>query len=131
MNWSSLPPAPGRCSKPPAKPHPTPRTAALLVSLTQAGISGSLGATAQEQTSQAELDRLLAQIFHSHEGDLHRNIRLPCEQSDFVAASPDEVGPTGRRFCTSECEFFGLADNHIDVLAGPEGEPFRHRELYP
>lgn len=30
-------------------------------------------------------------------------------KSDFIAARPDEVGPTGRRLHTSECEIFGLA----------------------
>ena len=52
---------------------------------------------------------LLARILHSHENFFSRNIRLPCGQSDFVAASPDKVGPTGRTFHTSECEKFGLA----------------------
>jgi len=40
----------------------------------------------------------LARIFHTHEIIFQRNIRRPCAQSDLAAVSPDEVGPTGRRF---------------------------------
>ena len=50
----------------------------------------------------------LARIFHTHEKFFQRNIRPLFERSDFVAADPDEVGPTGRTFHTSECEMFGL-----------------------
>ena len=52
--------------------------------------------------------KALTRIFHSHEDFFQRNIRPPSGRSDFVAVSPDEVGPTGRRFHTSECEIFGL-----------------------
>jgi hypothetical protein len=41
--------------------------------------------------------------------DFQRNIGLRCAQSEFVAAGPDKVGPTGRRFHTPVCDFFWLA----------------------
>ena len=53
----------------------------------------------------------LARIFHTHEKLFQRNIRPLFERSDFVAADPDEGGPTGRIFHTSECEMFGLASD--------------------
>jgi hypothetical protein len=53
--------------------------------------------------------RVLARIFPSHGNIFERKIRRARGQSDSVAASPDEVGPTGRRFRTSGCEIYGLA----------------------
>ena len=50
----------------------------------------------------------LVRIFHSETRSFQRKIRPPSGRGDFVAASPDFVGPTGRRFHTSECEIFGL-----------------------
>jgi len=55
-----------------------------------------------------------ARIFHSEETSGQRKTRPPSPdqsgrvgRSDSVAASPDFVGPTGRRFHTSRCEIFG------------------------
>ena len=55
------------------------------------------------------MNQRLTRKFHTHEKIDQRNFRPPFGRSDFVAASPDEVGPTGRIFHTSECEIFGLA----------------------
>jgi hypothetical protein len=41
-------------------------------------------------------------MFHIHEKDFWKNIRLRCAQRDFVAAGPGKIGPTGRTFPTSE-----------------------------
>ncbi len=53
-------------------------------------------------------EQLFRRIFHTHEKFFQRNIRPLFERSDFVAANPDEVGPTGRTFHTPECEMFRL-----------------------
>jgi len=54
----------------------------------------------------------LARIFHREESFCQRKICPPSGRGSSVAASPDDVGPTGRRFHTRECEFFGLDDRH-------------------
>jgi hypothetical protein len=38
------------------------------------------------------------------------------EKSDFVAANPDKVGPTGRTTHTSECDLFGLTAQELSAL---------------
>ena len=58
----------------------------------------------------------LARIFHTHEDESQKNIRLPSGQSDGVAASPDSVGPTGRTLHSSGCEMFGLSAEVIEQL---------------
>ena len=53
-----------------------------------------------------------ARILHSYDNIWEREIRLAYRQSDFVAASSDEVGPTGTTPTlsgrTSKYETFGL-----------------------
>jgi uncharacterized iron-regulated membrane protein len=46
---------------------------------------------------------------HTDDVFAEKNFRPPFRRSDFVAVSPDAVGPAGRRLHTSECEIFGLA----------------------
>jgi hypothetical protein len=53
----------------------------------------------------------LARIFHTYGDYFQRNIRFPFGKSDFVAASPDKVGPTGRRCLYCWYEIFGLEGN--------------------
>ena len=57
------------------------------------------------------LDLPLARMFHSEETSCQRKTRPLLGRGDVVAASPDFVGPTGRRFHTRACEIFGL-DGH-------------------
>jgi hypothetical protein len=45
----------------------------------------------------------LARRFHALQEIFQRNFRPPSGRGGFVAACPDFVGPTGRRFHTSEC----------------------------
>ena len=52
--------------------------------------------------------QVLTRKFHSYENRCEPNFRPPFGRSDFVAVSPDEVGPPGRIFHTSECEICGL-----------------------